>query len=125
MADNPVVLELAAQIVSAHVANNAVAVDQLPKLINDVHRALFSAGQASAKPEKEPAVPINKSVLANHLVCLECGKHFSMLSGILQLITCSRQSNTVRSGTCGHPTPSSRRTMPRPDQHLLGNSNWA
>jgi predicted transcriptional regulator len=79
MADNPVVLELAAQIVSAHVANNAVAVDQLPKLINDVHRALFSAGQASAKPEKEPAVPINKSVLANHLVCLECGKHFSML----------------------------------------------
>jgi predicted transcriptional regulator len=39
------VLELAAQIVSAHVANNAVATDQLPKLINDVHHVLATAGR--------------------------------------------------------------------------------
>jgi predicted transcriptional regulator len=24
-------------------------------------------------------VPVKKSVLANHIVCLDCGKHFSML----------------------------------------------
>ena len=35
------ILSLAAQIVSAHVANNAVAPDELPlKLINDVHHLL-------------------------------------------------------------------------------------
>jgi predicted transcriptional regulator len=74
------VLELAAQIVSAHIANNAVATDQLPKLINDVHHALATAGQVVAQPPKpEPAVPVNKSVRADHIVCLDCGKHFSML----------------------------------------------
>jgi predicted transcriptional regulator len=73
-------LDLVAQIVSAHATNNAVAVDNLPKLINDVHRALARAAQAAATPPQgEPAVPVKKSVLADHLVCLECGKHFSML----------------------------------------------
>ena len=73
-------LDLVAQIVSAHAANNAVTADNLPKLINDVHRALAGAGQAAAAPLRgEPAVPVKKSVLADHLVCLECGKHFSML----------------------------------------------
>jgi predicted transcriptional regulator len=27
----------------------------------------------------EPAVPLKKSAFADHLVCLECGKHFSTL----------------------------------------------
>src|SRR4051794_3931116 len=72
--------DLAAQIVSAHVSNNAVAIDQLPSLINEVHRALTNAGQAvSPAPTVEPAVPLKKSVFADHLVCLDCGKHFSML----------------------------------------------
>jgi predicted transcriptional regulator len=73
-------LSLVAQIVSAHAANNAVAADNLPKLINDVHRALAGAAQATATPPRgEPAVPVKKSVLADHLVCLECGKPFTML----------------------------------------------
>jgi predicted transcriptional regulator len=33
----------------------------------------------AAPPKAEPAVPVKKSVLANHIVCLDCGKHFSML----------------------------------------------
>ena len=74
------VLDLAAQIVAAHVSNNAVATDQLPGLINDVHRALTNVGQAVAQPPSvEPAVPIKRSVFSDHIVCLECGKHFSML----------------------------------------------
>jgi predicted transcriptional regulator len=87
MADtSDIVLELAAQIVSAHVANNAVATDQLPKLINDVHHALATAGQAVAQPpQSEPAVPVNKSVRADHIVCLDCGKHFSMLKRHLMI----------------------------------------
>jgi len=72
------VLNLTAEVVSAHVTNNTVAAEDLPTLIQNVHRALANAGQA-ATPQAEPAVPIKKSVLADHLVCLECGKSFSML----------------------------------------------
>jgi predicted transcriptional regulator len=73
-------LSLAAQVVSAHVANNKVATEQLPKLINDVHRALANAAHSAEPPPKgEPAVEVKKSVRPDHLVCLECGKHFSML----------------------------------------------
>jgi predicted transcriptional regulator len=80
MADSDALLELAAQIVSAHVSKNAVAPNELPRLISDVHRALSTAGQAAATPTRgEPAVPVRQSVRQDHLVCLECGKHFSML----------------------------------------------
>ena len=74
------VLGLAAQIIAAHVANNRVDPADLPKLINDVHRALANAGQSTAAPPRaEPAVDIKRSVRNDHIVCLECGKHFSML----------------------------------------------
>src|SRR5262249_32662398 len=74
------VLHLAAQVVSAHVANNAVQPGDLPKLIRDVHHAFANAGQAATvEPRGEPAVPIKKSVMAGYIACLECGKPFSML----------------------------------------------
>jgi len=74
------VLSLAAQIIAAHVANNRVDPADLPKLINYVHRALANAGQSTmAPPRAEPAVDIKRSVRSDHIVCLECGKHFSML----------------------------------------------
>ena len=78
MADDTM-LALAAQIVSAHVAHNPISPADLPKLINDVHRALASAGQSSTPQRSEPAVSVRQSVKADHLVCLECGKRFSML----------------------------------------------
>ena len=74
------VLSLTAQIVAAQVANNTIDPADLPKLINDVHRALANAGQSTAAPTRaEPAVDIKRSVRNDHIVCLECGKHFSML----------------------------------------------
>jgi len=80
------VLSLAAQIVSAHISNNSVSTDQLPKLINDVHYALATAGQAAAKaPLAEPPVPVKNSIFADHIVCLVCGKHFSMLKRHLRI----------------------------------------
>jgi predicted transcriptional regulator len=78
MADG-VLLGLAAQIVSAHVSNNAVESVDLPALINDVHRALANAGQPTAPLRGEPAVSVRQSKKPDHLVCLECGKHFSVL----------------------------------------------
>ena len=80
MTEHEVILGLAAEIVSAHVSNNAVAADQLPGLIQQVFNTLTSVEQASVTPPKpEPAVPIKQSVRAGHIVCLDCGKHFSML----------------------------------------------
>jgi predicted transcriptional regulator len=73
-------MRLTAQIVSAHVSNNLVTPDQLPKLISDVHHALTTVGRTAAEqPKPEPADLITKSVFKDHIVCLDCGKHFSML----------------------------------------------
>jgi predicted transcriptional regulator len=75
MAEHPELLGLATEIVSAHVRNKAVAAEQLPGLIRQVFNALATVEQATAKP----AVDVRRSVVADHIVCLDCGKHFSML----------------------------------------------
>ncbi len=80
MAEHSEVLGLAAQIVSAHVSHNAVPSDQLPGLIRQVFNSLATAEQATTVPPKpESAVTVRQSVTAGHIVCLDCGKHFSML----------------------------------------------
>jgi predicted transcriptional regulator len=71
---------LTADIVSAHISNNEVTLEQLPALIRDVHQALATIGQAPAEPIKaEPAVSVKKSVFPDHIVCLECGQSLKML----------------------------------------------
>ncbi|MBK1696799.1 MucR family transcriptional regulator [Rhodovibrio salinarum] len=75
------ILDLTTTIVSAHVANNAVGVDDLPKLIREVHETLAQVEQGQAvQPEKPtPAVPIKKSITPDYLICLEDGKKLKML----------------------------------------------
>lgn len=74
------ILRLTAQIVSAHLAKNAITPEALPALIQSVHRTLSSVGATQPEPEKpQPAVPIRKSVFADYLVCLEDGKKLKML----------------------------------------------
>ena len=80
MAERHELLGLATDIVSAHVSNNTVPIDQLPTLIRQVFNTLASVEQASVAPPKPaPAVPIKQSMRADHLTCLDCGKQFSML----------------------------------------------
>ena len=74
-------ITLTADIVSAHVSNNSVAVNDLPNLIQNVHVALTGLG---SKPEpmaakQEPAVSIRSSVKPDYIVCLEDGKKLKML----------------------------------------------
>jgi predicted transcriptional regulator len=75
-------MELTASVVAAYVANNTVAAAEIPNLIAQVHAALTgtSAGkvEVSLAPAK-PAVPIKKSVTADHLICLEDGLKFKSL----------------------------------------------
>ncbi len=73
-------LELTAKIVAAHVSNNTVAVEDLSKLIQDVHATLKSIEAPEAQPERpQPAVPIRRSVTPDYIVCLEDGKKLKML----------------------------------------------
>lgn len=76
----PNFLELTAEIISAHIGNNTVAIDALPALIQSVFHTLATAGEIKAEPEAQaPAVPIKKSVFSDFIVCLEDGKRFKML----------------------------------------------
>ena len=72
---------LTTQIVAAYVANNTVAVNDLPGLIRQVHAALANVGGAAEiAPERpQPAVPIKRSVMPDYIVCLEDGKKLKML----------------------------------------------
>jgi predicted transcriptional regulator len=79
MADREVVLGFAAEIISAHISNNAMQTDQLPWLIQQVFNTLSSIEQISVPPQPTPAVPVKKSVRPDHIICLECGKNFSMI----------------------------------------------
>jgi predicted transcriptional regulator len=76
-------ISLTADIVSAHVSNNSVAVNDLPSLIQNVHGALNGlAGTPDQRPERkkqEPAVSIRSSVKPDFIVCLEDGKKLKML----------------------------------------------
>ena len=79
------VLNLAAQIVSAHIAHNSVAAQELPALIRSVYTTLAQAGAPVVETEKpQPAVPVKKSVFPDYIVCLEDGKKLKMLKRHLQ-----------------------------------------
>jgi predicted transcriptional regulator len=55
-------------------------VQQLSTLIREVYWALATVGYKSAGSAKaEPAAEANKSVFADHIVCLDCGQSFKML----------------------------------------------
>ena len=74
------VLELTAQIVSAHVSSNTVPPDALPLLIQEVYKTLAGVGKEPVQPGRpQPAVSIRKSVFHDHIVCLEDGKKLKML----------------------------------------------
>src|SRR5215218_3692460 len=75
-------IDLSTEIVSAYVSHNALSVNDLPKLIADVHmalRGLKSTSVPEAVEELKPAVPVRKSVAADYIICLEDGKKFKSL----------------------------------------------
>lgn len=87
--DQARVLALAAQIVSAHVARNRVEPSVLPRLIREVYSSLVQARTSSASPASSgrragstgliPAVPVERSVFPDYIVCLENGRKFRTL----------------------------------------------
>ena len=81
MRDREALIALTAGIVSAHVSNNDVAIDQVSTLILKVYDALFAleAETVVGATLLEPAVSIRASVRPDHVICLECGKKMKVL----------------------------------------------
>ena len=78
-------LGLTAQIVSAHIANHAVATESLPALIQEVYKTLTNIGRENNVADRpQPAVSVKKSIFPDYLVCLEDGKKLKMLKRHLQ-----------------------------------------
>jgi predicted transcriptional regulator len=78
----PELLALTAQIVAAHLSNNSVPLQDLPGLIEQIHRTLagLNGGPSARRTEKpQPVVSIKKSVMPDYIVCLEDGKKLKML----------------------------------------------
>jgi predicted transcriptional regulator len=74
-------LLLTAEIVSAHVSNNNVAVSDIAQLITKTHGALARLGVQNPREnaKQEPAVAIRASVKPDYIICLEDGKPFKTL----------------------------------------------
>jgi predicted transcriptional regulator len=74
-------LALTVEIVSAHVAANAVAAGELGDLIGAVFGKLnaLASEEELAAADLVPAVPIKRSVTDDYIVCLEDGKKLKML----------------------------------------------
>lgn len=86
MADEQLIT-LTADIVSAHVANNNVAVGDVANLVQQVHGALAKLSQPAAAPEPEaktPVVSVRSSIKPDYIVCMECGSKQKMLKRHLQ-----------------------------------------
>ena len=70
-----------AEIVAAHLSNNALSLEELPTFIDVVFGKLvgLAAGGEASPIELVPAVPIRRSVTDDHIVCLEDGKKLKIL----------------------------------------------
>jgi predicted transcriptional regulator len=80
-------MRMTTDIVASFVANNTVSSEELSDLIRSVHRALVGLeadiGAAPAERPK-PAVPVNRSIHNEYIVCLEDGKRLKMLKRYLR-----------------------------------------
>ena len=75
------ILALTSDIVSSHVANNAVGANDVPDLIQAVYAKIneIATGEDVSSIELTPAVPIKKSITDDFIICLEDGKKLKML----------------------------------------------
>jgi predicted transcriptional regulator len=82
--EDKTLLALAVQIVSAYVRRDGVPVGELPGLLRGVLAALrdvvpTTTPATAAPPQRDPAVPIDRSITPDYLVCLEDGRRLKTL----------------------------------------------
>ena len=75
-------VSIAADVVSAYIANNSLPAADLPSFIGQVYTSLkvISVGAPAARPDElKAAVPVRKSIMPDFIICLEDGKHFKSM----------------------------------------------
>ena len=80
--ENEQLVQLTADIVAAHVANNNVAVGDVGNLVQRVYEALSALEKPTAETqqeEKTPVVSVRASIKPDYIVCMECGAKQRML----------------------------------------------
>ena len=81
-------LRLSADIVTAYVSRNSVAVSAVSDVLAQVFAALSRLDAPAPEPltpqRRRPAVPIARSVQQDHIVCLEDGRKLKMLKRYLR-----------------------------------------
>ena len=80
--ENEQLVQLTADIVAAHVANNNVAVGDVGNLVQRVYEALSGLEKPSTESqqeEKTPVVSVRASIKPDYIVCMECGAKQRML----------------------------------------------
>lgn len=76
------VVDLTSEIICSYIANNSIPVDDLPKLIGEVHSTLVTIStpqQNLFEEAQKPAVSIKRSITPDYLICLEDGQKFKSL----------------------------------------------
>jgi predicted transcriptional regulator len=83
-------IEMTAEIVAAFVSNNAIAVGELPSLIEGLYASLKRCVGGEIAPTaadpRAPAVSIRKSVTPDYVICLEDGRRFKSMRRHLALL---------------------------------------
>ena len=74
-------LSMTTEVVSSYVSNNTISAEDISALIDQVYKALLNVGTQglSSVDRPQPAVPINRSITPDYLICLEDGKKLKML----------------------------------------------
>jgi predicted transcriptional regulator len=74
-------LGLTSEIVSAYLSNSNINIKDISTLIQEVHTTLtnIATKQTVHTASYAPAVPIDKSVTPDHIICLEDGRKLKML----------------------------------------------
>ncbi len=81
---NQSLTRMTTEITAAYVAKNSVQPSELGGIISSIFTALRSVEAGETGVGRPPAVPINKSVRKNHIVCLEDGRKMKTLKGHLR-----------------------------------------
>jgi len=113
-------LQLTAQIVSAHTSRNHLTSEALLGLIGSVHSTLATTGIAPPVAETaQPAVPVKKSVFPDHIVCLEDGKKLKMLRRhLMSTFQMVIAHPTSASGSAGSLAASTKRSTSSTEARL-------
>src|SRR5438270_13621447 len=74
--------QLVTKIIASYVSHHNLSPEQIPDLINAVHRTIDNLGKP-VEPQAAliPAVPVRRSVQRDAVICLDCGWKGKMLPG--------------------------------------------